>query len=75
MSPNLYFSRLTVSTSVYAAIGALVDLDIDISSPTLTAFPYVHRLAPGRWLGGISFLPSSTVSRGGRIPCALDAHG
>ena len=59
MSPNLYFSRLTVSTSVYAAIGACLDLDIDISSPTLAAFPYVRRLlAPGRWLGGISFLSS-----------------
>jgi hypothetical protein len=55
MSPNLYSSRFTVSTPVYTAIGALLELDIDISSATLAAFPHVHRLAPGRWLLVLAF--------------------
>jgi hypothetical protein len=55
VSSNLYSSRFTVSTSVYTAIGALLELDIDISSPALAAFPYVHGLAPGRWLVVLAF--------------------
>jgi hypothetical protein len=55
MSPNLYSGRFTVGTSVDATINALLELDIDVPPPTLTAFPYVHRLAPGRWLVVLAF--------------------